>query len=275
MGVFRGVGHACRQVAGAWVALTCGLGAVEPALAEPVDYPEILIELPPPPPEDLQAFIKSAISATFLGEKLDIKKERRLEEHMADGVRLYVGAVELTAGDNFDLVEEYAGWRFIGEFGEFAGYNRLPLSQEKARGARELRELLENGFVGPNPWMNGAMCTSAFGKLDDEEMRSLVERTDTFESDWRIAAFPWEEAGFMGRTGPFEWKLGQLLYVDSDKERPENCCWDYVQKPDRTGGYVSRSVYDPLLRPYLNSHVCFGRDEEGAWKIDAVGYRTP
>lgn len=269
---FRGAG---RRAGAAWLALAFGMGAVAPVWADPVDYTEILIEMPPPPPEDLQAFIKSAINATFIGEFLDIEKERKLEEHLADDVRLYVGAVELTAGDNFDLVNEYSSWRFIGEFGEFASYDHLSLSEEKANGARKLRELLEDGFVGPNPWMNDAMCTSAFGKLEDDEMLSLTERTDTFESDWRIAAFPWEDAGFMGRTGPFEWKLGQLLYVDSDAERPENCCWDYVQKPDRTGGYVSRSVYDPLLRPYMNSHVCFGRDEEGAWKIEAVGYRTP
>lgn len=272
---FRGRWAGLRRMARAVVAaFTLGLAAM-PAQTEPVDYPEILIELPPPPPEDLAAFIKSAIKATYVGEKPGIFALDKLEEHLARRVRLYVGAVELTDGDNFDLVDEYTTWRFVREFGRFSSYDNLSLTEEDARGARKLRELLESGFVGPNPWMNGEICTGAFGKLEDTEMRALVERTDSHHGDWHIAAFPWEEAGFMGRTGPFDWKLGQLLYVDSDAPRPRNCCWDYVQKPDRSGGYVSRPWRDTILRPYLNSHVCFGRDEDGAWKITAVGYRTP
>lgn len=266
-GIDAGVGRLLLAV------LCCG--AVAPAAAEPVDYPEIVLDLPPPPPDDLAAFIKKAIKATYVGERPGIQALNALEEFLGDDVRLYVGAVELTDGHNFDLVDEYPSWRFIRAFGRFTSYDRLSLSEEDARGARKLRELLESGFVGPNPWMGDAMCTGAFGKLEHARMRSLLDDTGTHLSEWRIAAFPWEEAGFMGRTGLFEWKPGQLLRIDGDAPRPDNCCWDYVQKPDRSGGYVSRSTYDPLLRPYMNSHVCFARNEKGAWKINAVGYRTP
>ncbi len=264
-----------RTACGVLAAFGLGLAAAVPARGEPVDYPEILLELPAPPPEDLSAFIESAVKATWVGERPSISALDKLEEHLAEKVRLYVGAVELTDGDNFDLVDEYTPWSFVRAFGRFASYDRLSLSEADARGARKLRELLETGFVGPNPWMHGEMGTAAFGKLEDGALRALADETKTHHSQWRIAAFPWQEAGFMGRTGPFEWKTGQLLLVDDDMPRPENCCWDYVRKPDGTGGYVSRSYYDPLLRPYLNSHACFARDGEGAWKITAVGYRTP
>ena len=256
-------------------AFGAGLATVMPALGEPVDYPEILLEVPAPPPADLAAFIESAVKATRVGDKPGVFALRELEDHLADKVRLYVGDVELADGDNFDLVDQYTPWDFVGAFGKLASYDRLSLREADARGARELRELLESGFVGPNRWMHGEMCTAAFGKLEDGALRALADKTKTHHSQWRIAAFPWEEAGFMGRTGPFDWKTGQLLLVDDDMKRPENCCWDYVRKPDGSGGYVSRSYFDPLLRPYLNDHVCFARDGEGAWKITAVGYRTP
>lgn len=264
-----------RALLSTCAAFLLALAVMSPATAEPVEYPEIVLEIPPPPPEDLQTFIKSAISATYVGDRPGISALDKLEEHLADDVRLYVGAVELTDGDNFDLVDIHRNWRFVREFGRFSSYDDLSLSEEDARGARELRELLEDGFVGPNPWMNGEICTSAFGRLEHAEMRALLDRTDTHDSNWRIAAFPWQDAGFMGRTGPLEWKIGQLLFDDGDAPRPQHCCWSYVQKPDGTAGYVSRSIYDPVLRHYLNSHACFGRDDEGSWKITAVGYRTP
>lgn len=275
MAVVHGAHDVRRAVFGALVALVCAVTAGAPVLAEPVDYPEILLDLPPPPPDDLKAFIESAIEATRLGGSSHMKAMDRLEAHFSDDVRLYVGAVELTDGDNFDLIDVYPNWTFMRRLGDLASYRSLFIDEEEELGAERLREMLETGVVGANPWMHDEMCTAAYGKLDDKALRDLLRQTGTQLSQWRIAASPWRQAGFLGETGLFEWRVGQLLLVDMDAPKPDNCCWDYVSLPDRTGGYIARSRHHTPLTSYLNSHVCFGRDKAGAWKITGVGYRTP
>lgn len=190
----------------------------------------------------------------------------------ADSVSVYVGRRELARDDRFEKLGRFPRDAFLAFFGQFLEDKPIWRAGSEARGANAVNALLSETMVGPNDLLNSQICTGSFKRISHDEMIALLAATETSIDAWGVAQIPSGEAEVHRGAVPGDWVAGQLLYVDDDASPIRSCCWDYVVSPDGMGAYVQMGFGPGPLIPYLASHACFTRTEEG-WRIAAVAIR--
>ena len=190
----------------------------------------------------------------------------------AETVTVFVGGQELVPDDHFEKIGRFRRNEFLAFLGQFLADKPIWRAGAEPRGAQAVSELLSDWMIAENDLFDGQNCTGSFDLLSFETMRDLLAATDTAIDAWGVAMAAGDKAGYMRGVLPLSWDAGQLLYVDRDDSPIRSCCWDFVVTPDGLGAYVQMGFGGGPLLPYLSSHACFARTEEG-WRVSAVAIR--
>ena len=190
----------------------------------------------------------------------------------AETVTVLVGGRELVPDDRFEKLGRFRREEILSFLGQFLADKPIWRVGAESSGAHAVGGLLSDGMIAVNDQLDGQICTGSFDLLSFETMRDLLTATDTTIDAWGVAAAPGDKAGYMRGALPLSWETGQLLYVDEDAPQIRSCCWDFVVTPDGLGAHVQMGFGGGPLLPYLASHACFARTQEG-WRVSAVALR--
>lgn len=261
----------------AGIAAVATLGMAFPAAAQQrgVEYDTILLAPKQPADPALLDFIAAAKDAlwryasTIYGGRTPPSPAADI---FASSVTLYLGKRELTPDDRFEKLGRFPRDGFLSFFGQFLADKPIWRAGAEARGANAVNALLSETMVGPNDPLDGQICTGSFARISHDAMIALLGRTETQIDAWGVALIPSGEVAVHRGAVPGGWVAGQLLYVDEDAPPIRSCCWAYVVAPNGVGVYVQMGFGEKPLIPYLASHACFERTEEG-WRISAMAIR--
>lgn len=264
----------CIALGAALIVATAGI--TNAAAGDPrASYDRIILADHGPVEPDLQAFIERARDVMWHGGAnvaAGNATATGFGDVLADEVTLFVGPPDLVEDDRFVPVARLPRAEAMKAIGR-AVYDE-PATDRGAEmhAGYVLKALLEDGLVAPNSSLGGEVCTGTFEKLAYADMTALLEDTGTVVSDWGVARRTPAETRFFRGGALRGWELGQLLYVDADAPQIRSCCWGYLVMPEGVGDFVQMGFGGGPLIPYLASHVCFAKTDQG-WRISAVAIR--
>jgi len=265
--------HAMSCVAFAQVNVHTDYPDIPPPL-----YPEILIEADDSLSGDADltalraAIVRASKALVKLPDGAQVYDPEAMLPLLADEVELFVGVKRASLQEDFSFVGRQPKREALGIVGGLIREPGSPDPTVRMRyGMHVLARLGAEPTVGASAWLGGRICTSAYGKLDPSDWRSLREKMPTFQrDDWRIAVVINPEAGDIFVEG---WPKRYQMVPVSDRQKRSGGSIGIVSPDGAT--IFFEDWFDPAeghFAPYLNDHLCF-RKEDGEWKISAVAIR--
>jgi len=254
-----------------------GVAAAQTMRREGLDpplYPEIVIETDDSFSADreLSEFRRALAEAAGYrwGKALD---PEAVVPFLAEDVEFFVGQKGSGIRDEFVSLGLHPARRALEMAGRLSRASDSADPEVQSRyGLHVLEELVGEPTVGRTPWLDGRICTASYGRISWPDWIALDGKLRFIDRErWRIAGVvePYDDRGLPTGDWP---KRYQMVPVSPEQKRSGGFLGIIAPQGGVVFFRVFRSADASHFAPYLNSHLCFEKRDDG-WAVTAIALR--
>lgn len=184
---------------------------------------------------------------------------------MAPQVELFTASGSAAERSEFVSIGRFAPAEALARLGRMDRGGEADATVLQRYGMQVVRNTLRDLTLGPSDWLGLRHCTAAYGRLEHTNFVDLVRDTGFDASTWFIA-LPGSEPAVWGE------QLPPYLLVSLEDLGARNASLWALHLPDGPTLPFRSPPFFGGLAPYLTSHACFERAEDG-WRLAVVAVR--